>query len=530
MHCRTILFLLEGPALHAEHCVAISVSKKNLLRLAAAVENITTACAYNTVDTALNAWHANCCTPRAVRTGSHFLNTMQLHATTEERSGEGTMSVLLSSLMALVIAQQVFALPLSLAPGMSLENALLYIAATALAFKFAVQRNFQFELRGLHTAFAVLIGYAALSIPAVALLQPFDGYRPLPAVLAFKSRLVDHFVFFAVFFYGLRGTRSALNVLKALLVMTAVANLIALLAAWGFVEAPGLVDRDDGRIQGVMGESNQSAAFIAAFLPALVAMSFTTKGPARLMWIGGATVSAAAMTISASRGGFLATIVTTLWGLYYFRRHISGRAIAIATIVGGLVLLIMLPIIASRYGFLLFSRVVEDSTSSNLAGASSGRLVIWATALNAMAEAPLSFLTGYGWNAYEVMPFRYNTHNHFVSLWFDLGLVGLISGTAVLVIAMKSAIRAVPHASNMYRPILMAFAIGALAITIATFFVNLYTPWLWFWAYAGLALRIAANVYREHAQAGAPEDVRAGKAVQKDPFGWIGTPAPGTGR
>ena len=458
------------------------------------------------------------------------MNTIQLEATTDAKSGEGAMSVLLASLMALVIAQQLFALPLSLAPGVSVDNALLYIAAAALAFKFAVQRNLRFELRGLQVCFAILIGYAALTIPAVTVMQPFDGYKPVPAILSFKSRLVDHFIFFAVFFYGLQGTRSALNVLKALLVMTAIANLVALLAAWGFVEAPGLIDRDDGRIQGVMGESNQSAAFIAAFLPALVAMAFTTRGAARLMWIGGVAVSAAAMTISASRGGFLATIVSTLWGLYYFRRYISGRAIAIASIVGGLVLLIMLPIIASRYGFLLFSRVVEDSTSSNLAGASSGRLEIWSTAFAVMAQSPLSFITGFGWNAYDAMPFRYNTHNHFVTLWFDLGLVGVICGAVLLFMSMKIAMRATHYALQAYRPVLMAFAIGALAITIATFFVNLYTPWLWFWAYAGLAMRIAANVYREHAQAGQPKSARAGNISSKDPFGWVGTTAPGTGR
>jgi hypothetical protein len=459
------------------------------------------------------------------------LNTIQLEATTDAKSGEGAMSVLLASLMALVIAQQVFALPLSLGPGLSADNAFLYVAAAALAFKFAVQRNFRFELRGLHVCFAVLMGYAVLTIPAVAIMQPFDGYKPMPAILSVKSRLIDHFVFFAVFFYGLQGSRSALNVLKALLVMTVLANLVALLAAWGFVDAPGLIDRDDGRIQGVMGESNQSAAFIAAFLPALIAMAFTTRGATRLMWIGGVAVSAAAMTISASRGGFVATILSTLWGLFYFRRYISGRAIAIASIVGGVVLMIMLPIIASRYGFLLFSRVVEDSTSSNLAGASSGRLDIWTTALTAMAQAPISFFTGFGWNAYDAMPFRYNTHNHFVTLWFDLGLVGLISGTALLIMSMRIAMQSAPYATGTYRPILMAFAIGTLAITIATFFVNLYTPWLWFWAYAGLALRIAANAYRERAQANSPTtDTRAGKPVTRNPFGWVGTPSPGTWR
>ena len=174
------------------------------------------------------------------------------------------MSALLVSLMALVIGQQLFALPLSLGHGLSLENALLYVVAGVLAFKVVLQSNFRFELRGLHACFALLLIYAALSIPLTALVTQPPGYRLLAAITSFKVRLFDQFVFFAVFFYGLQGSRSALTVLKILLLMTAIANLVALLDAWGFVEATGLVARDDGRAQGVMGESNQSAAFVAS--------------------------------------------------------------------------------------------------------------------------------------------------------------------------------------------------------------------------------------------------------------------------
>jgi O-antigen ligase len=191
----------------------------------------------------------------------------------------------------------------------------------------------------------------------------------------------------------------------------------------------------------------------------------------------------------------------------------------------------VLPFVASKYGFLLAQRLVEDSTNSNLAGISSGRLDIWAIALERMMESPLSLFTGFGWNAYDSMPFRYNTHNHYLTLWFDLGLVGLICGAGLLVTSMKNAMRAAPRAPVVYRSTLIAFAIGAFAIAIAAFFVNLYTPWLWFWAYAGLAMRIAANAFRQHTALGAAarsEPVQVGS--KKDPFGWLGSTAPGAGR
>jgi len=135
-------------------------------------------------------------------------------------------------------------------------------------------------------------------------------------------------VYFAVFFYGLQQSRSAFNVLKIVFVLMIAANLIALLDAWGYVEAAGLVEREDGRAQGVMGESNQSAAFIAAFLPGLAGLALMSTGISRLFWIGGTFVAVAAMLISASRGAVVALFLAGVWALVLFRQYISGRVVA----------------------------------------------------------------------------------------------------------------------------------------------------------------------------------------------------------
>src|SRR5690606_18852180 len=126
-------------------------------------------------------------------------------------------------------------------------------------------------------------------------------------------------------------------------------------------------------------------------------------------------------------------------------------------------------------------------------------------------------------NVYNTMPFRLAPHNHYVALWFDLGLVGLVSGTALLVLAVRAALDALGRVDSQYRTVLMSFATGTVAIAIATFFVDLYTPWLWFWAYAGLVMRIAVN-----AKAGAREQARQALAANQpaakaDMFGWVGT-------
>jgi O-antigen ligase len=450
-----------------------------------------------------------------------YRNTSQPVAAIDAPSREGAMSFLLTSLMALIIAEQLFALPLSLGAGLSLENAMLYVVAGGLVFRVAVQRStFRFELRSLHACFAVVLLYAACSIPMAALMAPYQGYDVVRAILAYKSRMFDQFVYFAVFFYGIQNSRGAFTVLKALLLMTAMANLIALLDAWGFVQAAGLVARGDGRAQGVMGESNQSAAFAASFLPGLAVLVFATRGLQRLMWLGAVAISAVAMMISASRGGFLAIIIATLWGVVHFRHYLSARTLLTAALVVAALFAAVLPIVASQYGWLLENRIVQDSVSGGWVGVSSGRVDIWSGALAVMAKSPLSFLTGFGWGAYDAMPFRYAPHNHYLRLWFDLGLLCLIAGTALLVIALRTAAQAVAFLAGTYRPVVAAFAVGALAISIAAFFVDLYTPWLWFWAYAGLALRIAINSNTGDA-ASAAKIPNTSAPSTVNTFGWV---------
>jgi hypothetical protein len=71
--------------------------------------------------------------------------------------------------------------------------------------------------------------------------------------------------------------------------------------------------------------------------------------------------------------------------------------------------------------------------------------------------------------------------------------------------------------------VLISFAMGTTALAAAVFFVNLYTPWLFYWSYAGVVMRLAANALEP------PVRVPAAAAVSpparraegsRDPHGW----------
>jgi O-antigen ligase len=433
-------------------------------------------------------------------------------------SSELGMRALLSAVIALFVVQDVFDLSLSLGPGLSAKNALLYLLAGTLAFKISMERSFTFEVRGLHACFFVLIAYAVISLVVAKFVVDYAHYNFIANGIRLKATFVDRAILFLVFFYGLRNSRNAYTILKVLLLAVALAHTIAVLNGLGLIQTGQMGANETDRVQGLMGEPNQDAAFGAIFLPVLGVAMMAATGIRRLPWFIGLCMTLAAIAMTASRGGFVAIVLSSIWGAVLLRRYIPLQRMIAIGLGGILICALAVAAVIPFYGDLLYRRVFGDSSAGDIAVASSGRTDIWSTAIATMADTPLTLLTGFGYNVYGVMPFRYAPHNYYLDLWFNLGLAGLICGTMLLVLVVRESLSAVRWAQPAYRPILMSFAVGAVAAAIATFFVDLYTPWLWFWAYAGLVMRIAVNTKK------AANAALTAQTAQKkvDPYGWVG--------
>ena len=440
-------------------------------------------------------------------------------------SSELGMRVLLSLVIALFVVQDVFDLSLSLGPGLSAKNAFLYVLAGTLAFKMTMNRSMTFDLRGLHVCFFVLVAYAIISLVVAEFVVDYPNYNVVASGIRLKATLVDRVLMFLVFFYALQNSRNAYTVLKVLLLAVVIAHTIAVLNGLGLMQTGQMGENDAERVQGLMGEPNQDAAFGAIFLPILGVALMSASGFKRLPWFIGLCMTLAAIVMTASRGGFVAIVLSSIWGAVLLRRYIPLQRMITIAAGGVLVAALAIAAVIPFYGDLLYRRVIGESSAGDIAVSSSGRTEIWSNAIATMADAPITFLTGYGWSVYFVMPFRYAPHNYYLDLWFNLGLAGLISGTAMLVIVVRESLSAVRFAPEMYRPVLMSFAVGTIAVAIATFFVDLYTPWLWFWAFAGLVMRIAVNTKRS-AHASQVAQVAQKKA---DPYGWVGQQNAGGG-
>jgi hypothetical protein len=239
------------------------------------------------------------------------------------------------------------------------------------------------------------------------------------------------------------------------------------------------------------------------------------------MWAVASALTAGTLLMTVSRGAFVAVFVATLSGAYLFRRYLSlGKIFTWGMMAAGAMVVILL-LVSLSFGDLLYERVVADFSSKDISSTSSGRTEIWSTAIAMMFQHPQTLLTGFGWNAYWIMPFRYSPHNYYLAQWFNLGLPGLICSVLLLVIPVRTALRSFEVAPRQLQIALAGFVVATIAYATATFFVDLYVPWIYFWAYAGVSMRLAM-IARETV----PQPVAVNAPVlvpqRADPYGWIG--------
>lgn len=415
-----------------------------------------------------------------------------------------------------LLATDALNINLSLMPGVSAKNLIIYLIAVILALRMVVGRHPVSDMGQMQGAFIILIGYAIVTWLVAALVVDYDHYSFIASAIRLKSGLIDYYIFFLVFLFGVQTSDDAMKVIKGLLLGALFANIITILDAAGVVSL-GFRIRDDGRTAGAIGESNQYAAFIVLFLPATIAAAVASRGFQRLFWLGAALIAAMTLVMTASRGGFVGLAMACAVGAYLYRHLISYSRIS-GWVFASMILLVLV-VTFSQYGNLLAERLLGTG-SIDASTASSGRNDIWSTALAAMVANPLTFITGYGWDVYSSMPFQFATHNHYLNLWFNLGLVGLLCGSYLLFSGIGRARRASLQSLPPLRGQLIAYVLGGVGVATAVFFVDLHDPWYYFWMYAGVVMRLVLCVQRSAVKA--PEVVPPIRrpTARRDPYGW----------
>jgi hypothetical protein len=211
-----------------------------------------------------------------------------------------------------------------------------------------------------------------------------------------------------------------------------------------------------------------------------------------LFWAGAGVVSATMMLMTGSRGAFVGLTVGGILGWYLCRRLISF-ARAAPVLIGLLVLGVpALLLVNMKFGGILTDRVIEMLL--NPLTRSADRSSVWLEGIGRMMNHPLTLLTGFGWDSYSVMGILYVSHNYYLLLWFELGVIGVVSYLMIIRGAVLTARSAAEVAPAELRAYFIAFIFGMFFLSVAVFFSLLYKPWLYIWAYIGMTMRLAVIV------------------------------------
>jgi O-antigen ligase len=409
------------------------------------------------------------------------------------------MRLLYVLLIVTLAGSDTFQAGMSIAPGLSVKNALLYPIALGLVFRMALTGRFRMRLPIVNVAFTVWITYAILTWVACVTVIHYPGYEPIPDGIALKSGLVDSALFFFVYFYGIEEERDFFLIAKTLALCIGIANILTIADIAGIVHL-GITVGQQGveadRVFGVFGHANDTAALIVCVLPMMVTVALASRGVARLLWYAGVLASIAVLVLTISRAAYVGVIVGYGAAVWLCRRHLPTSRVVTWTLLGCTCVVMAVGVAALLMpGFweVISDRLFNQSMAMSMSVASSGRTTIWSTALSTMMSHPLTLLTGFGFRVYDTM-FVLVTHNYYLDQWFGLGLIGLFAFLTIQYQVVATAVRAIAAASAPLRPYMISLVFGMLGLAVCIFFGNLYNPWSYVWIYVGFSVRAAADI------------------------------------
>lgn len=415
--------------------------------------------------------------------------------------------ILLITLFAILLSDIMLGLGLTLGPGLSLKNAMLYVVFLALILELTIGASDPLrETWGLSSAWLLLISYATFAWLVIILLGIHRGYNAFAGFIALKAQLIDLFLFLLVYMYASRDKSEALNLLRWLITILVVVNIVTLVDVFNLPDLGIITDREDGRLTGPVNEVNQYGAILIFIIPITVGLALGSTGWLKRIFVIGALIAFVLLGLTVSRGSYLGLASGGLFALYLVRHHVRREAILKGSIVIAITLIVVAAAIAYQNpeGFL----AKFDFIGTSLDRASSGRIDFWRQALTMMSYWPYSFVFGYGWDAYATLFLGYgDPHNTYLYYWFNLGIVGLGLYVFIVVWIVRFCVTNLDALSEGLRPVIIGFIMGFLALHAALFFVSLYAPWMFIWAITGAALRLVVeDLKRGRRQATEPEE------------------------
>jgi len=246
---------------------------------------------------------------------------------------------LLISLFAILLSDIMLGLGLTLAPGLSLKNAMLYVLFVALVLEFSVGRRDPLqETWALHVRWLLLITYATFTWLVIVLLGIHRGYSGLEGFISLKGQLADLFIFMLVYLYGPKDSSTTLSLLRWLITILIIVNVITMIDVFNVPNLDIIIDRRDGRLAGPFNEVNQYGAILIFIIPITAGLTLASTGFLRKFYGFGTLIAIVLLGLTVSRGSYSGLFVGGAWALYLVREHVRRETVIRGSIAGIVIL------------------------------------------------------------------------------------------------------------------------------------------------------------------------------------------------
>ncbi len=390
-----------------------------------------------------------------------------------------------------ILLEAGFRLKTNLAQGFSLKNAFLYgLLVASLANVFANSKRNPAIVKKIYIAFLLLTIYSAVTVFYSPEMGGFRQYNAVGAAIIVKTLLLDSLMALLVFSAALPRSTNYLRLIRWMVIVLGLLSGLVLVEVW----VPGAEFYGyatlERRPRGPLGEPNQTAAVFALMLPVAIALLVRARGVMRVLCGGAAVMLVAALVLTGSRGGMVATTVGMAFFLVAARKEL--RFSSQVALISALPLAFMLgwALLPDHYQTLIEQRLLSlGNVQVDAERTSAGRTMLWTIGLEAWKRSPI---LGHGWGFYREASGS-ATHNEYLLYLVDTGVIGFVLYVSIwtFVIRLLHLARQSGRGDGL---VLASFQAGVLGLMVAIFFVNLILPWLIVWSVVGLMLAESARI------------------------------------
>lgn len=418
--------------------------------------------------------------------------------------------VLLSTFFLAMVVEELLGFGLVIVTGLSAKNAFLYVLLlTVLCTKVVERSNDGIQFPIIHLLFFLLIVDITLSIFYMHFVSgETAGYGLFSHIAMLKGHLLDMYLLFIVFFYGIDKRLTSVSMAKVFLAAIGMVGLVYLMDVMNVVNLGLIVgdqsDAAEGRLRGPLGGPNSYGVFFASFIPIfIIAAAGMGSSLMRVLFGICAAVCFALLIQTGSRGGFVSLFGGVLLAAWWLRGGYDFRKAALVFtglfIVG--VLLAIAVYATSEDVRSIVQHRIERSTAGNIDDISAGRVWIWGQGIAHLMARPWTLIVGAGWGTFwpviGVAP-----HSNYIHYLFSVGIIGLglFIGLIYTVLSILKEGFFLANGSSEERLLIGGLTISWFVLVIAMATGTNLKAWEFIWPISGLCLRIIYGLLTEQKQ------------------------------